>query len=214
MNRRPTLLTALALTAAAALMLSACGSGDDAKTAGADAANGKSPSRSATGTPASTQRPKITFPSDAKNVFEDQNTGDRTKDAVLADSALAVNAVDEAIFEGTTDTKALGFYNTGKALESSITFVRQYIDGGDTWTGVTRYYDYKVTLSGADKAHVTYCADESKSYIKNRKTGRVEKSPATADSYVQYNTSLARNDQGVWQTTSITSNGRAEACRP
>ncbi|GLW44786.1 lipoprotein [Streptomyces sp. NBRC 14336] len=214
MNRRPTLLTALALTAAAALTLSACGSGDDAKTTGADEANGKSPSPSATGTPASTQRPKITFPADAKNVFEDQKTGDRTKDAVLADSALAVNAVDEAIFEGTTDTKALGFYNTGKALESSVTFVRQYIDGGDTWTGDTRYYDYKVTLSGADKAYVTYCADESKSYIKNRKTGKVEKSPATADSYVQYDTSLAKNDRGVWQTTSITSNGGAEPCQP
>ncbi|MBD0843089.1 hypothetical protein [Streptomyces sp. TRM68416] len=218
MNRRPTLLAALALTAAAALTLSACGSDDDSpeskdKIAGADTGAEKSPSPSAS-TPEPGDRPKISFPSDAKNVFEDQKTGDATKDAVLADSALAVNAVDEAIFEGNTDTKALGFYNTGKALESSITFVQQYIDGGDTWVGVTRYFDYKVTLSGADKAYVTYCSDESKSYIKNRKTGKVDKTPATADSYVLYNTSLTKNGDGVWQTTNIASNGGDKACQP
>ncbi|MDT9701883.1 hypothetical protein [Streptomyces sp. P17] len=122
--------------------------------------------------------------------------------------------MDEAIFEGSTGTKPLGFYNTGKALESSITFVQQYIDGGDTWTGVSRYFDYKVTLSGADKVYVTYCSDESKSYIKNRKTGKVDKSPATADSYVLYNTSLTKNDKGVWQTTNTASNGGDQACQP
>jgi hypothetical protein len=218
-NRRPTLLTAITLTAAAALTLSACGSDDSSKDkdndkiAGAETGDEKSPSPTADASD-SGDRPKITFPSDAKNVFEDQKTGDATKDAVLADSALSVNSVDEAIFEGDTGTKALGFYNTGKALESSITFVQQYIDGGDTWVGVTRYFDYKVTLSGSDKAYVTYCSDESKSYIKDRKTGKVDKSPATADSYVLYNTSLTKNDKGVWQTTNIASNGGDKACQP
>ncbi|MBC2900774.1 hypothetical protein [Streptomyces cupreus] len=219
MNRRPTLLAAITLTAAAALTLSACGSGDSSngkgndKMAGVGTGSRKSPSPRADASD-SDDRPKITFPSDAKNVFEDQKTGDATKDAVLADSALSVNAVDEAIFEGNTDTKALGFYNTGKALESSITFVQQYIDGGDTWTGVTRYFDYKVTLSGADKASVTYCSDEGKSYIKNRKTGKVDRSTVTTDSYVLYNTSLTKNDKGVWQTTDIVSNRGNKACQP
>ncbi|MFD5482567.1 hypothetical protein [Streptomyces hawaiiensis] len=219
MNRRPTLLAALTLTAAAALTLSACGSDDSSKNkdndkiAGADtggeASASPSPSKSD-----SAGRPKITFPSDATNVFEDEKTGDAAKDAVLADSALSVNSVDEAIFEGSTDTKALGFYNTGKALESSIGFVRRYIDGGDTWEGTTRYFDRKVTLSGENKAYVTYCSDESKSYIKNRKTGKVDRSPATKDSYVLYHTSLAKNGAGVWQTTNIVSDGGAEECQP
>ncbi|GAB2866934.1 lipoprotein [Streptomyces deserti] len=218
MNRRPTLLAAITLTAAAALTLSGCGSDDSAssdkdKIAGADTGSETSapPSPSESG---SADRPKITFPSDAKNVFEYRKTGNATKDAVLADSTLSVNSVDEAIFKGSTDTKALGFYNTGKALESSITFVKRYIDGGDTWVGVTRYFDYKVTLSGDDKAYVSYCSDESKSYIKNRKTGKVDRSPATADSYVLYNTSLTKNDEGVWQTTNIASNGGDKACQP
>ncbi|WP_432117140.1 hypothetical protein [Streptomyces sp. bgisy032] len=219
MNRRPTLLAALTLTAAAALTLSACGSDDSSqskdndKIAGADAGSEASASPSPSKSDAA-GRPEITFPRDAKNVFEGGETGDATKDAVLADSALSVNSVDEAIFEGSTGTKALGFYHTGKALESSISFVQRYIDGGDTWVGTTRYFDRKVTLSGKNKAYVTYCSDESKSYIKNRKTGKVDKSPATKDSYVLYHTSLTKNAAGVWQTANIVSKGGAEECQP
>ncbi|MFF4638592.1 hypothetical protein ACFY1G_22885 [Streptomyces olivaceus] len=217
-RRRPTLLTALALTTAAALTLSACGSDDDSsgdndKIAGTD--TGDKPS--ATPSPSDSsggKQPAITFPSDAENVFEDSKTGDAKKDAVLADSALSVNAVDEAIFKGSTDTKALGYYNTGKALSSSITYAQGYIDDDDTWIGETRYFDRKVTFSGESQAYVIYCSDESKSYIKNKKTGKVDKSAPTADSYVLYNTKLVKNAAGVWQTTDIASNRRDKACQP
>ncbi|MFF1274469.1 hypothetical protein ACFVZC_13810 [Streptomyces marokkonensis] len=217
MNRRPTLLAALALTATAALTLSACGS-DDApakagdEIAGADTDGKKTPP--ATTPPASADRPKITFPADAKNVFEGGKTGDPAKDAVLADSALSVNAVDEAILKGTTDTQALGFYNAEKALSSSIAYAQRYIDGNDTWAGVTRYFNRKATLSGEKKAYVTYCSDETKSHIKNRKTGKVDKSAASSDSYVLYNTALTKNAEGVWQTTDIVSKRGAKECQP
>ncbi|WP_193777391.1 hypothetical protein ACGH52_24485 [Streptomyces sp. BBFR25] len=217
-RRRPTLLAALTLTATAALTLSACGSDDspdkgEDKIAGADTGDkpSVSPSPSETSEPG---RPEITFPSDAKNVFEGGKTGDAKKDAVLADSSLAVNAVDEAIFKGDTGTKALGYYNTEKALSSSITYVQGYIDDNDTWVGVTRYFNRKVTFSGEEQAYVTYCSDESKSYIKNKKSGKVDRSAATADSYVLYNTKLAKNAAGVWQTTDIVSNRGAKACQP
>ncbi|MEU1054903.1 hypothetical protein ABZ397_20445 [Streptomyces sp. NPDC005876] len=222
MTRRLIPLTAIALTAAAALTLSACGSDDDSgnsgkkdndKIAGADTGSdtsaSASPSRSA-----AAGRPEIDLPSDAKNVFEDQKTGDATKDAVLADAALSVDSIDEAIFEGSTGTEALSFYNTGKALSSSITYVKQYIDGNDTWVGETRYFDHKVTLRGEDKAYVTYCSDESKSYIKSKKTGKVDRDPATKDSYVLYHTALTRNGAGVWQTNDIASERGAEECQP
>ncbi|CAM5726729.1 Lipoprotein OS=Streptomyces albaduncus OX=68172 GN=FHS32_001130 PE=4 SV=1 [Streptomyces griseoloalbus] len=219
MNRRPTLLAALALTAAAALTLSACGSDDDTPAkdkdtiAGADTGDKKSPSPSETPSD-SGSRPKIAFPADAKNVFEGGETGDPTKDAVLADSASGVNSVDEAIFEGNTDTEALGFYNADKALSSAITYVQRYIDANDTWIGETRYFDREVTLKGARKAYVTYCSDESKSYIKNKKTGKVDKSPATSNSYVLYNAALTKNAEGVWQTTDVVSKRGAKECQP
>ncbi|AQS67795.1 hypothetical protein [Streptomyces pactum] len=217
-RRRPTLLAALTLTAAAALTLTACGGGDSAakdsdKIAGADTGGetsvSSSPSASDTG-----GRPKISFPSDAKNVFDYQKTGNAAKDAVLADSALSVNSVDEAIFKGSTDTKALGFYNTESALRDSITYALGYINKKNTWVGETRYFDHKVNLAGADQAYVTYCSDESKSFIKNKETGKVEKTPTTADSYVLYNTKLARSSNGVWQTTDIASNRGSKECQP
>ena len=216
-RRRPTLLAALALTATAALTLSACGSGDSSKDdndkiAGAD--TGKTSSSPSPTESASAGRPKITFPSDAKNVFEYEKTGNAAKDAALADSTLSTNSVDEAIFEKTTGTKALGFYNSDKALNAYITYVQKYIDDDETWVGETRYSKYKVTLSGKAKAYVTYCSDESKSFIKDRKTGKVDRSPATANAYVLYNTSLTKNSDGVWQTTDIVSNRGNKACQP
>jgi hypothetical protein len=218
-NRRPTLLAAFALIATAALTLSACGSDDDSSTkdndkiAGADTGTEKSASPSPSAAD-SAGRPKITFPADAENVFEYEKTGDAAKDAALADSTLAVNAVDEAIFEGDTGTKALGFYIKDKALSSYITYVQKYIGDGETWVGETRYFNYKVTLSGAEKAYVTYCSDESKSFIKNKKTGKVDRSPATADAYVLYNASLTKNSDGIWQTTDVVSNRGNQACQP
>lgn len=219
MNRRPTLLAALALTAAAALSLSACGSDDSSKDksndkiAGVDTGS-ETPTSPSPSVLDSAGRPKITFPSDAKNVFEFEETGDATKDAVLADSTLSVNSTDEAIFEGSTGTKALGFYNVDKALSAYITYVQKYIDDGETWVGETRYFDYKVTLSGDSKAYVTYCSDESKSYIKDKKTGKVDKSPATKNAYVLYNTGLTKNADGVWQTANIVSDRGDKACQP
>jgi hypothetical protein len=216
--KRRTLPAATALAATAALLLTACGGGDDKssdndKIAGADTQSSKSASPSASASSTS-DRPDITFPSDAKNVFEDQKTGDKTKDAVLADSALSINSVDEAIFKGSTNTKALGFYNADKALSSSITYVQGYIDDADTWIGETRYFDRKVTLSGANKAYITYCSDESKSFIKNKKTKKVDKTPTTANAYVLYHSVLTKNAEGVWQTTNIVSNRGDKACQP
>ncbi|MGD1217418.1 hypothetical protein AB9Q10_03200 [Streptomyces krungchingensis] len=218
MNRRPRLLTTAAVGAAAALLLTACGgsdgsSKDNDKIAGADTGSETSASPSASAT-AAAGRPKITFPAGVKNVFEDQKTGDDTKDAVLADSALSVNSMDDAIFQGNVDTKALGFYNTGKALNSAITYVQGYLDKDYTWVGETRYFNRNVTLSGDGSANVSYCSDESKSFLKNRKTKKVKNTPTSADSYVLYNAKLAKNSQGVWQTTDIVSKRGAKTCQP
>ncbi|WP_030145743.1 hypothetical protein [Streptomyces violaceorubidus] len=131
-----------------------------------------------------------------------------------ADSTLSVNSVDEAIFEGNTDTKALGFYNAESALSDSITYASGYIQKNHTWVGETRYFDYKVSLSGNLEAYVTYCSDESKSFIKDKKTGKVKDTPTTADSYVLYHAKLAKNAEGVWQTTDIASTRGSKECQP
>ena len=103
MNRRPRLLATAAVGATAALLLTACGGGDDAskgndKIAGADTGESASPSPSANGS-AAPGRPKIELPSDLTYTFEWPKTGDKEKDAVLADSEQFIKAVDMAIAE-------------------------------------------------------------------------------------------------------------------
>ncbi|CAM5282876.1 hypothetical protein [Streptomyces fumanus] len=217
MNRRPPLLAALTLTAAATLTLSACGSDESPsepdRIAGADTGTGasQSPSPSQAQSP---DRPEIALPSDLKLVFEDTETGDPVKDAVLADSAERMRAVDAAITGTDPKGEALGFYNTGKALEAALSWVDQFKEANATLTGEARYYDRDVTLKGGTAAVLTFCADESKGFSKDRTTGKVAKTPVTKNSYVLYNTRLDKNSDGVWQTSQIISKRGAAQCLP
>ncbi|MFE9974824.1 hypothetical protein ACFYRD_29785 [Streptomyces hirsutus] len=222
MNRRPTLLAALALTAIAALTLSACGGGDEGssakdkdsdKIAGADTGSEKStpPSESA---PVTEGRPKIELPPDVTLVFEGEKTGDQAKDAVLADNAERMRAVDAAIAGTDTNGEALAFYNTGKALEAALSWVNQFEEAGATMTGEVRYYDRKVTIEGEKSAVLIFCADESKGFSKDKKTNKVHKTPVTKNSYVLYNTKLDKSAEGVWQTSQIVSSRGAAQCQP
>ncbi|MFF8569689.1 hypothetical protein ACF07W_05705 [Streptomyces sp. NPDC015140] len=215
--KRRSLPVATALAATAALLLTACGGGDDKsddgdKIAGAD--TGGSPSATAPSDAASdsADRPDITLPKDVQDVFEKWETGDTAKDAALADAARAQSAMNDAIVQGKTDTAGLTFYYEGKALTTSVKWVQKWLDAGITYTGTTRYFDPKVELFDAKSAGVSFCADETKAYNKERKTGKVDKSPATSDSYVLYNTRLEKNDQGVWRTTDGTSVRGSKTC--
>ncbi|MFJ6083837.1 hypothetical protein ACIQI8_20790 [Streptomyces sp. NPDC092369] len=217
MTRRPTLLAAITLTAAAALSLSACGnddsSGKNDKIAGADTS--KEPSASPTpSTSTASNRPKITLPSDLTLDFEDTKTGDAVKDAVLSDNAERMRAVDAAITGTDPKGEAVGYYNTGKALDAALSWIAEFNDAGATMTGSARYYDRQVTLNGKTSAGLTFCADESKGFSKDKKTGKVSKTPVTKNSYVFYNTRLDKNPDGVWQTSQIISTRGAAQCQP
>jgi hypothetical protein len=207
----------ITLLAATSLTVTACGSASDS--GGKGTIHGaQPPSRSAPPTPSSTDdgiaRPKITFPAGVKHVFEDGNTGDPTQDAVLYDNEQNILAEDDAILRGDPGSTALKFYNTGTALAGAIDWVKRYIDADLSFTGTIRYVNRQVTLDGSDKASLTYCGDESKAYNTNRKTGKVQKTAPSADSYVFYNSRLAKNSQGIWQTTDLVSSRGDKKCQP
>jgi hypothetical protein len=216
-NRRPTLLAVLTLTAAAALALSACGGGDSDsskdsdKVAGAEAGNEESASPSASASPA-VGRPTIKLPSDVTMTFEDGKTGDAVEDAVLADSAERMRAVNASIAGTDPKDEALGFYNTGKALEAALTWVGKFKDANLGITGKVRYYDRTVTLDGGKTASVVFCADESKGYAKDLKTNKPKVTTPSDDDFILYNTRLEKNSDGVWQTTRIVSTAGAKQC--
>ncbi|MFF3889475.1 hypothetical protein [Streptomyces sp. NPDC001914] len=218
MNRRSHLLVTATVGVSAALILSACGGGGDKpeandKIVGGDAGSKKSAAPSASATQP-TGRPRIELPSDLTLTFEGSKTGDDIKDAVLADSAENMRAVDAAITGTDPKGEAIGYYNTGKALEAALTWVDQFKDAGSTLTGEARYYDRTVTLKGKTYALLTFCADESKGYTKDKKTNKVNKTPVTKNSYVFYNTRLDKNSDGVWQTSQIVSVRGADQCQP
>lgn len=102
MNRR-TLPIATALTTAAFLLLTACGSDDEPgandKIAGVDSGGPKSASPSAL-PENDVKRPDIQLPGDIKDSFEDWKSSDPTKDAVLTDAAEAMTATNYAITQG------------------------------------------------------------------------------------------------------------------
>ncbi|MFD5661752.1 hypothetical protein [Streptomyces hirsutus] len=222
MNRRPTLIAALALTATAALTLSACGGGDEGsakdkdsdKIAGVDTGGEKSAPPNESSASATEERPKIELPPDVTLVFEGEKTGDQVKDAVLADNAERMRAVDAAIAGTDTNGEALAFYNTGKALEAALSWVNQFEEAGATMTGEVRYYDRKVTIEGEKSAVLIFCADESKGFSKDKKTNKAHKTPVTKNSYVLYNTKLDKSAEGVWQTSQIVSSRGAAQCQP
>ncbi|QDQ11849.1 hypothetical protein [Streptomyces spectabilis] len=219
MNRRPTLLAAASLTAAAVLSLSACGGGDggsknDDKIEGA----GNGSSESATPSPKASDdaidRPQIKLPKGDTLIFTPDTVGDSKKDAVLRDNANYLRAIDEAIGARDPKSKTVAFYSKDSAYLGSVDWISGFIKDGTTVTGTVRYFERKVTLSKDGSAGLTYCADESKGYTKDVKTDKTNVTEASKDSYVFYNDRLRKNDKGVWQTTRSISKRGSEVCQP
>ncbi|MFE2532873.1 hypothetical protein [Streptomyces sp. NPDC059371] len=214
--KRRSLPVATAFAATTALLLTACGGGDDTpkandKIAGADRGSTASASPSAS-TSADADRPDITLPGNVKDEFEGWKTGDATKDAILADAGRAQTAMNDAIIKGTSDTPGLAFYYKGKALTSSVKWVQKWLDAGITYTGTTRYYSPRVEIFDSKSAGVSYCADETKAYNKDRRSEKVDRTPAGNDAYVLYNTRLEKTAPGVWQTSDGTSVRGSKTC--
>ncbi|MFF4561062.1 hypothetical protein [Streptomyces sp. NPDC001435] len=216
MTRRPRLLTTATAGVTAVLLLAGCGGGggggkSNDKIPGADTGGKVSASPSASAS-SSADRPKITLPSDVTDTYDDWKTGDAARDAVLADTAARIDATNDAILRGDTGAPGLSFYYRDKALTDAVAWVQAYLDANLSFTGTTRYYAPKVTLSGDTTASVVYCSDESKGFNKNRKTSKVDKTPSKQSPYVLYNTRLQKNKKGVWQTTNLISKRGDKTC--
>ncbi|MFF1375736.1 hypothetical protein [Streptomyces sp. NPDC058308] len=220
MNRRPTLLAAAAMAAAAVVSLSACGGSDGAskdsdKIAGADSGDKASGSPSAEASDDGVDRPEIRLPKGVKNVFEGGTTGDPKKDAVLADNERWVDSLIEAVTVQAKDHPALKFYAAGDGLISSAEYIQGFQEKKKTFVGTIRYYDRQVTFLKDGVAAVSYCKDGTKTYPKDLKTGVVDRSiePSASD-YAFVNTRVKKNGKGVWQTDSVTSTTASKKCTP
>ncbi|MEU2396506.1 hypothetical protein [Streptomyces pseudogriseolus] len=212
MNRRTAFLTTLAVTTA--LTLTACGGEDtDAPAKGSDKATGvEAPTSSA---PASSGRPEIELPGDISYTFDWPKTGDKEKDAVLADGEQSIKAVDQAIVKQDALDKAyLYYYYDGEAAAQTEQFIQAYVDAKARVTGKFRYYNPTVQVRDGGMASLVYCEDQSKAFDMYLKDRKVNKTPVTENSYVLYTTQLRKNDEGVWAITKLMSERGHDQCRP
>ncbi|MEU0783728.1 hypothetical protein ABZ341_19395 [Streptomyces sp. NPDC006173] len=217
--KRRSLPVAAAFAATTALLLTACGSGDDSpkgndKIAGAGSGSSTT-SASPTASPeGSAQHPKVTLPGDLTNDFDDWKTGDAAKDAVLADASRRIDALDYAITQGDADEPVLGFYYKGDALVGASQWVKGFVEAKKSMTGDTRYFRPRLNVYAKDKATLSYCSFEGKAFAKDLKTGKADKTPVTDKSYLLYVTRLEKSDKGVWQTAVLNSERANSACTP
>ncbi|MBT3164348.1 hypothetical protein HTV80_14665 [Streptomyces sp. Vc74B-19] len=215
MNRRPALLALLTLSTA--LTLTACGSDDtDAPAKGSDRATEveKSASPATTAAPASDGRPTIELPDDLSYTFDWPKTGDKEKDAVLADSEQSIKAVDQAIVNQDALDKAYLYYYEGEAAAITEQFIEAYVEARARITGEYRYYDAVARVSGGTTASLVYCEDQSKAFDMYLKDEKVNRTPVSKKSYVLYNTQLRKNDKDVWVITKLLSERGSDQCQP
>ncbi|GAA4302155.1 lipoprotein [Streptomyces venetus] len=208
MARRALPITAATLTATAALLLSACGGDDDKSpddTKAADAGSSPSASASAT-TPPLAKRPDITIPSSFQLTFEDWTSSDPRRQAVLDDAEEEVRAGYAAIIANDPDSESVAFYDTEGVRGQTKEWIKSYTDKNLTVIGKLPSFNPRVVLAeNGQGAALTYCTDESDAKTRNRKTGKVEGNPAGTNPYVVYAVSLTKNEQGVWQNSSVRS---------
>ncbi|MGW5783603.1 hypothetical protein ACWEWK_06385 [Streptomyces sp. NPDC003757] len=218
-RRRPTLITALTLTAVAALTLSACGSDDspdkgEDKIAGADTGSSSSSASPTASASADSARPTIELPSDLSYTFDWPKTGDRDKDAVLADGEQSIKAVDLAIVHQDPLDKAYLYYYEGEAAAGTEDFIQAYVKENARVTGAYRFYDAVVNIRSKSDASLVYCEDQGKAYDMYLKPKKVNRTPVTKNSYVLYNTQLSKNNKGVWVVQKMLSQRGSDKCQP
>ncbi|MFJ6306796.1 hypothetical protein [Streptomyces althioticus] len=207
MARRAFTITAAALTATTALLLTGCGgdeSPDDIK--GAESGS-PSPSASApTSAAPGAKRPEITLPSSFRLAFQDWRSDKSEEQAVLNDGKEELRSGYAAIIDNDLNSEALVFYHTASGLSQAQQWIKTYTDKNLTVIGDLPVFDPEVVLgSGGGNAVLNYCTDESKASTKNLKTGEVQGNPPGTDPEVFYSVSMTKNEQGVWQTVSVRS---------
>lgn len=211
-----TAATAMALTAALSLGLTACGGddssgGEDDKIAGAD--KGGDAKKTASPKPSKEPgAPTFDLPKDVALKFDVEKTGDEAKDELLRDVAYAARAEREAYTKGTPGTENLTRYWKYPALPTLGKDVKRVHDQGMTLTGDYRFYDFKVKDLAKKEAWVTYCMSERNAFGKEIKTGKIKKTEPSKDDFIQYTSGLAKNAKGDWQVVQAKRESGVQAC--
>lgn len=223
MKRRP-LPVAAALAATAALLLTACGSGDDKssdndKIAGAEQAT-ETPTESAEPSVAAAEKNPdgvdVSLPKDMNLVFDWTKPTNKNEAAAMDDAANFLRAIYRGVDKRTTKDAAVTTYATGEGLHYATVQIDSRIDGGWTATGTRRHYDATTRSSANGNAvEVAFCADSSKFYGKEIKTSKVLKTKASIEDFDHYKIIMVKFPArtGLWQASKVFIETKSEQCQ-
>ncbi|MFC9831187.1 hypothetical protein [Streptomyces albogriseolus] len=222
--KRRTLPVAAAFAAAATLMLTACGGGDDQsgdrdKIAGAGQGTEK-PTKSAepSGAPAE-DKPDgvdVSLPKDMNLVFDWEEPKDKNEAAAMEDAGNYLRAIYRGVDKRTTKDAALIAYATGEGLHYGEVQINEWIKGGWTATGIRRHYDATTRSASNDNSvEVAFCSDASKFYGKEVKTGKVLKTEPSLKDFGYYKIIMVKVPTGedLWRATKVDVETGVEKCR-
>ncbi|MGY4978930.1 hypothetical protein ACWCYL_17485 [Streptomyces sp. 900105755] len=222
--KRRTLPAAVALAATAAMLLTACGSGDDKasdndKIAGADQGT-KTPtaSVSASGAPAE-DKPDgvdVSLPKDVNLVFDWAKPKDKNEAAAMDDAANFLRAIYQGVDRRTTKDAAVATYATDGGLKYADAQINAYIKGGWKVTGTRRHYNATTrSTTNGKSVEVAFCSDSSKFYGKETKTGKVLKTDPSIKDFDYFKIIMVKYPTGadLWQASKVYVETEATKCQ-
>ncbi|MGW0368533.1 hypothetical protein ACWDZW_06330 [Streptomyces coeruleorubidus] len=222
MKRRP-LPVAAALAATAALLLTACGSGDDKssgndKTAGADQGS-ETPKESAEPSAAQAENKPdgvgVSLPKDMNLVFDWDKPKDKNEAAAMDDAANFVRAIYRGVYKRTSNDAAVTTYSTGDGLHYAKTQIDSRVDGGWTATGTRGHYQATTRSTPNGKSvEVAFCVDSSKFYGKEVKTEKILRSKPSIADFDYFKVVMVKfpTGDGLWQASKVFVEAKAEKC--
>ncbi|CAL9543238.1 hypothetical protein SUDANB176_04288 [Streptomyces sp. enrichment culture] len=222
MKRRS--LPVAAAFAAATLMLTSCGGGDDSsgdsdKIAGAGQGK-ETPSKSAepSGAPAE-DKPDgvdVSLPEDMNLVFDWEKPKDENEAAAMEDAANYVRAIYRGVDKRTTEDAALVAYSTGDGLKYARTQIDARLEGDWTATGTRRHYQATTrSAPNGNSVEIAFCVDSSKFYSKEIKTGKVLKGAPSITDFDYFKIIMVKlpTGDGLWQASKVYVEGKAAKCQ-
>ncbi|WP_331727369.1 hypothetical protein OG871_40205 (plasmid) [Kitasatospora sp. NBC_00374] len=218
-TKKTTKLIASAV-AAAAVIAGAAGCSSDGKKAGGDITGAQSTSptasasASASPTPTSAPgAPAITLPADVAVDIQFKAGDDPVKKQAADGLTYALRAFTEAAATGDINRPGMVYAFTGTAGAYMNQALTQLNSRGQTITGTDRYYALTVDLKDPKTAVTAYCEDQSKSFAKDKASGKVLTTTPSINDYTDWTTALTLSDKGVWQVSSTQAEKGSTRCQ-
>jgi hypothetical protein len=210
---------AIGAAVAGALLLTACGSGEEGDDGIAGAGQGGTttpePEESeAPDEPADPDAPEFDFPDTFEVVIDAaEPTGDAATDELLRDHGYALMAMLESYVQQKGTENFSRFWAAPVDSEYLVDFDK-FADEGWTLAGVNRFYSRDVVSLEGDRAVITFCEDSSGSWGEEIDTGEKLDS-ATGEEHEEFSEhrqGLERSGEGPWQVVTSTWETGSDRC--